>query len=47
MIHSTPVPVTVRDGVNALAIAEAAAQSLNLGRTVALSEVLPEDATDA
>ncbi|TPE43786.1 inositol 2-dehydrogenase [Amaricoccus solimangrovi] len=33
------VPVTLDDGVNALALAEAAARSLELGRSVALAEI--------
>ena len=35
-----PVPVTLEDGVTALAMAEAAAQSQNTGKTVQLKEVL-------
>ncbi len=35
-----PVPVTLEDGVTALAMAEAATQSQNTGRTVQLKEVL-------
>lgn len=36
----TEVPVTLRDGVNALAISEAAAQSCRTGQPVALKDVL-------
>lgn len=37
----SPVPVGLQDGVNALAVAEAASQSARLGRTVSLGDVRP------
>ncbi|WP_170751659.1 inositol 2-dehydrogenase [Ruegeria lacuscaerulensis] len=38
--HSSPIPVTLADGVAALAMAEAATRSLRSGRAVTLSDVL-------
>jgi myo-inositol 2-dehydrogenase/D-chiro-inositol 1-dehydrogenase len=38
-LEGAPVPATIADGVNALALAEAAARSLAEGRTVAVAEV--------
>jgi myo-inositol 2-dehydrogenase/D-chiro-inositol 1-dehydrogenase len=39
VVDGKPVPATVTDGVNALALAEAANRSLETGRPVALSEI--------
>ena len=40
VISGSPVPVTLDDGVNALALAEAAAMSAKTGQTVSLASVL-------
>ena len=38
--NGTPMPVTLDDGVNALAVAEAATRSANIGSTVAMASVM-------
>ena len=42
LVAGAPMPVTLIDGVNALAIAEAAIQSLRTGATTSISGILRE-----